>query len=181
MIEFGIDQKICYKCKVEKPISEFSQYKSICKSCNKEYMRKYYLKNKEKLDYKNRQWYYDNIDRRKIYDSGYYNTEVGRQVRKRAFKKYNNTLNGKLINIRKSNKRRKKHFRCLELFINPLPKEIEVNYHHINDMIVVPIPRITHEYCYTGKDVNSHREECNEWINKLYGLDVVMLLSNECR
>jgi hypothetical protein len=101
MIEFGIDQRVCHKCKVEKPISEFSQNKTkkgnhsyICKSCNKEYMKKYYLKNKEKLDSINKQWYYDNIDRRKIYDSEYYNTEIGRQVRKKAFKKYNNTLNG---------------------------------------------------------------------------------------
>jgi hypothetical protein len=32
-----------------------------------------------------------------------------------------------------------------------------------------------------GKDVDRHRDECNLWIERLYGLDVVMLLSNDCR
>lgn len=47
--------KICYKCKIEKPLAEFSKSKirpdghnSDCKDCHKEYRRQYYLKNKKK-------------------------------------------------------------------------------------------------------------------------------------
>ena len=48
--------KICTKCKITKPLSEFHKkstkpllYKSICKQCAKEYKKEYYLLNKNKI------------------------------------------------------------------------------------------------------------------------------------
>lgn len=50
-----METKICYKCKIEKPLDDFSKSKrrpdghnSDCKECHKKYRREYYLKNKEK-------------------------------------------------------------------------------------------------------------------------------------
>ena len=65
------------------------------------------------------------------------------------------------------------------LFNNFLPSDIKVNYHHINDMIVVPIPRKTHSRFNSNQFVTHqhHIDKCNEWIRKYYCIDVEKLLS----
>jgi len=62
--------KHCNKCNVTKDFSEFHKSKNThdgvsphCKSCKKEYNKKYYLKNKEELSEQKKKWYYDNHDR----------------------------------------------------------------------------------------------------------------------
>jgi len=48
------------------------------------------------------------------------------------------------------------------LFDNPFPDEVRVDSHHINDMLVVPMPTTIHRYvCGTGQNVPEHRERCN--------------------
>lgn len=41
--------KVCTKCNIEKPITEFNNNKNWCKLCEKEYKKQYYEKNKEKI------------------------------------------------------------------------------------------------------------------------------------
>jgi hypothetical protein len=77
--------KVCYKCKVEKDLSEFGKDKSKkyglnseCKSCkreyykankekinerNKEYHKEWYQTNKEKIKESNKEWYQTNKER----------------------------------------------------------------------------------------------------------------------
>ena len=43
-----------------------------------------------------------------------------------------------------------------------------VDWHHVDDDHVVPIPRYLHKMCYTG-DREKHRELCNKLIKILYG------------
>jgi hypothetical protein len=64
----------------------------------------------------------------------------------------------------------------IELFENPFPEEVEVDYHHINNILCVPIPRMTHNYCCVGKNVDEHRERVNVWLYYLYDLDFDLLL-----
>ena len=45
---------------------------------------------------------------------------------------------------------------------NPFPEEIEIDWNHINDMFVVPVPRNIHRY-RLGYE---HRNICNDWIDK---------------
>jgi len=66
MIEFGIDQRICYKCKIEKPINEFPKHKSrfgghdyMCKLCHKKYYKSYYEDNSKKNRKHSRKYYWD--------------------------------------------------------------------------------------------------------------------------
>ena len=59
----------------------------------------------------------------------------------------------------------------IEIMDNPFPKEIRIDFHHINDMFVVPIPTMTHRKFYYGKNVKKHRMECNRFILELYGLN----------
>lgn len=51
-----MDEKICHRCQVAKPFSEFNKHKQTkdgycasCRSCQKVYHRQYYLRNQEKF------------------------------------------------------------------------------------------------------------------------------------
>lgn len=59
-----MNTKICYKCKIEKPLSEFHKncrkldgYNHLCKLCEKERHSTYYLENKEKIDLQHKTYY----------------------------------------------------------------------------------------------------------------------------
>lgn len=62
--------KTCTVCKKELAATteNFNKRKDIlqstCKSCNKEYLKEWYKKNKEKKDANNRSWYYENAESR---------------------------------------------------------------------------------------------------------------------
>jgi len=49
---------------------------------------------------------------------------------------------------------------------NPFPTEIPVDYHHINNIFVIPVPRQAHKSMY-GKE---HRIKVNDWIEQYIGL-----------
>ena len=44
-----METKICKKCHLEKPITEFNKHRGECKACVKEYNRKYHQENREKI------------------------------------------------------------------------------------------------------------------------------------
>jgi hypothetical protein len=48
---------------------------------------------------------------------------------------------------------------------NPFPEEVLIEYHHINDTFVVPVPRQVHKSMY-GKE---HRIKVNNWIEEVIG------------
>jgi len=110
-----------------------SSHKQMCDKCYKEhkrklsclYVRKYTLKNKEKV-YR------------------------------------------KLKNIRKG-------FSMIGLIINPFPSEIKVNYHHINNILAIPIPEITHRKCYCNSRTK-HREKLKPIIEDIYQIDLNKIL-----
>lgn len=63
---------------------------------------------------------------------------------------------------------------------NPFPEEVEVDFHHFNNMLMIPIPRITHRFGTGHKRyLKKHREHNKEWILKLYRLDVDNLCKEE--
>ena len=74
------------------------------------------------------------------------------------------------------NHSRRKCYGFIPLFENPFPEEIDIDYHHINNLLVVPVPRQIHKKCNNGCKVNLHREKCNIWLYYLYGMDFERLL-----
>ena len=71
---------------------------------------------------------------------------------------------------RKENARRRQELGYFELWGSPFPEEIKVEYHHINDLLVIPLPDITHQKTLgKGKD---HRKMCDAWIERIYCIDV---------
>lgn len=72
---------------------------------------------------------------------------------------------------KQNSKRFAKRYRQLgwiELLPNIYPEEIEINYHHVNNLFVVPIPRNVH----FNKFGNNHREKCNNWIESIYCINL---------
>lgn len=65
-----ITQKLCSKCEIEKPVSEFVKHKSSkdglnpdCRACVSEYNKKYYQNNKEKIITQNKEYNKRNRDK----------------------------------------------------------------------------------------------------------------------
>lgn len=75
---------------------------------------------------------------------------------------------------RRANAKRRK-LGYFPLFDNPFPKcdVRSIDMHHINSIIVIPLPHKTH------KKMIGHDEHCKKWIEKLFLLDVDSLFSPE--
>ena len=68
--------RVCFKCKIEKKLSEFyyrkdsNKYRNICKKCTKKRFKvnskKHYVKNKLKLDEEHKQYYINNIEKLRV-------------------------------------------------------------------------------------------------------------------
>ena len=70
--------KICIYCLIEKPFSEFHKRKDSkdgrtnkCKSCHKEHGTKYYSKNKDAINVKNREYAMVNKEKIRAYNKQY--------------------------------------------------------------------------------------------------------------
>jgi hypothetical protein len=59
--------KICKYCNIEKDINEFYSKQAMCKECSKLENKKYRENNKEKIKYKGKLYYKNNIDKIKEY------------------------------------------------------------------------------------------------------------------
>ena len=88
---------------------------------------------------------------------------------------HNNWKGGKKLYWARSRKRRKR-LKFELLFENPFSNEVKIDYHHINDILVIPLPRKLHKMCNYGNDYIKHREECNKWISYIYGFNMGDLL-----
>ena len=63
---------------------------------------------------------------------------------------------------------------------NPFPEEVDIDFHHFNNLLMIPMPRVTHRFGTGHKRyLKKHREHNREWILKLYNLDVEGNLFNE--
>ena len=95
-----------------------------------------------------------------------------KQYRERYVKRnkvWRKTKAGKKAERRHKSLRRK--LKYIELWQNPFPKEIKVQYHHINNILTIPIPKITHNYA-PGVNKEKHITHNEKWINKIYLFDI---------
>lgn len=203
------NKKKCYKCKELKNLSEFYKdksrsdgYRYECKSCIKERGRIYNLNNRDKLNSRLKKWRQNNPEKSKESCRRYYRkyrdkeierhtkyqkenpdkvklwSKISYQNNKEKIKEnnlaYRRTKKGKEVAAKARNKRRR-NLKTEELFTNPFPNDIEVDYHHVNNLLVIPLPKNLHRNVLG----NTHREECNNVIMDVYGLDINKLLSED--
>ena len=124
-----------------------------CKICNSK---------KDKIQYKKNKL--NERDRSQRYRENH-----KEDCRERSKKHYRNNKERYL----KKNAKRRRNLKWIKLMDSPFPKEIEVDWHHINNIFVIPIPKITHLYHYNPK-TKKHRELCNK---KLVDLNLIPKVS----
>jgi hypothetical protein len=96
----------------------------------------------------------------------YSKTKRGRLSHKKAIKKWRESNKEKYAETKsKATAKRRRNLGFNKLMENDWGCEID--WHHVNDDNVVPIPRDLHQMCpSSNKEV--HREICNELVNILY-------------
>jgi len=72
--------------------------------------------------------------------------------------------------------KRRRRLKWIPLFFNPFPEEVKVAYHHINNILTIPLPSSLHIRT-PNKLVKKHRQKCNDIIKKLYDLNLDNILS----
>jgi len=181
--------KLCSCCKTEFLTTQFNKdrHKSdglriYCKKCDRLKSNSYYnnLHPNKRISKKKYIGNYDERQRQAV--KTYRETEKYKLNRKKyKEKKYvkkliyesvqkwrkNNPDKIKKYDSQKNSRRRKYLF--IELFDNFYPSEIEIDYHHINDILVIPIPRKTH-LSFSCNNKEKHRELCNKWIDNLFNV-----------
>lgn len=123
----------------------------------KERKRKYHIENKDKDNKYNREWRNNN-----------------KLLMKEIKQTYNQTEKGRLT-IKKSHSKRRK-LKFIPILNNQFPYNVEIEWHHINDIYVIAIPKELHKK-YSGYKQDTHRELINNVIKSVYGIDVVELVN----
>lgn len=192
-----METKVCPHCEIEKPTSEYYKRKttkdglrSWCKECEIEVANKYNAEHREERNEYQRNRYKENPEKcieaiRKYRETcPDYSTKKKRWRRnsylnnmdneKQGMKEYLKTENGR-ESLLKSYAKRQRNLDWILLFFSPFPEEVKVDYHHINDWIVVPLPSKLHENLVGQK----HRERCDELIKHIYITDFTKIIE-EC-
>lgn len=156
---------------------------------NIERKKEYYSLNKDRIYKKTREYAKTHPEKIKQYNQKYWQSEKGKVIRRKWDKKvyaedrehqlernkiWSKTPSGKKSHSRRCAKRKGKQFICL--IDNPFPEEIKIHWHHVNDMLVIPLPEVTHKYCYYGSNPKNHRILCNKLIRIIYCMDIDNLL-----
>jgi len=154
---------------------------------NRKSCKKYYSKNREKILEKRREYYSNNKQKVLDYSRKYYQKNKSKKIQYRQEYYKNNKdkiLNAKkqyrqrnIDNILRLNDLRKRRLKRIKVLNNFFPMEVKINWHHVNDMFVVPIPYETHKKTFVS-DREEHRERANLWMYYLYGIDFKRLLSD---
>lgn len=183
-------EKKCSMCNIIKPLERFyhdnratDKHRSECKLCTDKKDREYYKKNKERKLKSCRDYHIKNREKMRIRRrESYQKNKEEEQTRSRVYRKNNEGKCREAVRkhyyenkeyYMKKRAAREKNFGFVKLFDNFFPSSIKIIWHHINDMIVIPIPKEIH----TSNLGLDHREKMVIKIKKLYGLDVTRLLS----
>ena len=111
---------------------------------------------------------YRNSERGRTMINNYHKTEKYKRSLKGYSKKWmdNGGREWKRIWRRKYakiEKARRKNMKFIEIMSNPFPDNIKMNWHHINDIFVIPMPELIH-LKNSGRRIG-HRIKCNNILN----------------
>jgi hypothetical protein len=185
-----LSRKRCSRCKQWKPETEFyengvakDKKNSQCKNCVLQQTAEYQKTNGKKIHELATQRYAKSEKgkktQRKMYErekkNGYpniYKYQKKHPEKQKKFQK-NWRKNHRQYNRIYLAKRRQK-LGYFELWSNPFPEEMPVEYHHINNILVIPLPKKTHRRgC---NDTERHRGRCKEMIERIYCIDLEKIL-----
>jgi len=101
-------------------------------------------------------------------------SEAYRKHKNAQKRRYYHSTHGKGIK-KFNNRRRRKRLKYINFMENPFPPEVEIEFHHVNDLIAVPIPKQMH----INARGYQHYKKCNKVILRLFGLDMDKILNGE--
>jgi hypothetical protein len=183
--------KICSGCKSNLPTTKFHKNKTQpdglnnwCKDClvefrnsyrekKHEYDKQYFLEHSEKKKQVSSEWYYANHEYGKEVRRNYHQNHKEEHSKRMKQWRENNPERVREIHHKQTAKRRQMGF--FKLWDNPFSDDVKIDYHHINDLLVVPMPKRIHNKC-SHLNPEEHRERCNVWLYYLYGMDIGRLL-----
>jgi hypothetical protein len=149
--------RICNKCNKELPATlEFfrecktSKYgiRKTCRDCNRNYSKEYYKNNIELERNRHMKYYWGH-----------------REERLKRYSEWLKSANGKISTRKKHNYRRT--LGDVELFPNPFDINEEIDWHHLNNNLMVSLPRDLHRL-YPGKN---HKDMCIGIVKQIYDID----------
>ncbi len=82
-------------------------------------------------------------------------------------KRFLNSERGKNYVLGRNSRRR--NMGMIQIMDNPFPMEIKVDRHHINDLLVIPMPKLTHSK--QGGLQKTHRDKCNNVLDS-WGINI---------
>ena len=142
-----------------------------------EYFSKYYQEHKSECKENHKNWLVLNKDYMPEYHKKYQYinkvTETKRKMRwakdniskvKQSHKKWRQNNPDKWNLNNKKIRARRRYMGFNKLCENPFPSNIEIEWHHINNIDVIPLPKEIHRLCTTGSNVELHRELCKSWV-----------------
>lgn len=151
-----------------------------------------YQKNKDEINRKRREKYLNDpeyIEKSKQQDKKYYrnNKQKVLKSRKRYYKENREQVDETHKEWAKNNPEKmrkhwlkvyykKREWGFIALMDNPFPDNIAVDFHHVYPPMpfAIPLPRVVHlNYI---NDIEKHIAHNKEWFEKLYGIDVVVVL-----
>jgi len=93
----------------------------------------------------------------------YRQTENRKRIHNKYSKQWRKTKKGKMM-VAKQNAKRKRNLQWIPLFDNPFDESEQIEWHHINDVHVVALPRNLHRLYLN----NRHRENTMEIVKQIY-------------
>lgn len=145
-------------------------------------MKEYYQKNKDRIKRRmnryrkehpeiKKNWRKNNPDKIKAMKKRDY--EKHKEKRLDTVRKYNRTKNGIYTKVKSHAKYKGR--KSVILWDNPFPDNMKVCFHDINNVLIIPMPRITHQhFC---KEPEKHMQYNEKWINEIYSIDMNNLFS----
>ena len=168
--EISMTHNFCIKCKRNLPVSCFNKDKnrknglqSWCRDCQNIYNDAYSKTKVGKLvNIKSTsKWINSHKDEHKEYQHIYHKDK--REYLNEKQKEYRQTPKGIKVS-KKDVSRRQRQLGWIPICENPYPDDIEIEWHHIDDIHVVPIPSKVHRVTC---GIDNHREVCYLLISKL--------------
>lgn len=173
----------CYRKQYNKQYHKSDKYKQYIQSDkykeyrkkynqsdkHKEYIKKYRIKNKVKLAKQTKQYMkqYNLKNKEKIKERQKQYQIKHKEHLTKMKKEYLSTENGKLTSKKKDAKRKRNLGFCT---IDIIPLDVwkfididKLNYHHLNNLLVTPIPYHLHKNNFG----NNHRNLINIWFSKI--------------
>ena len=136
------------------------------------YNKQYYKKNKEEINQNSKKWYKTN-KAKALNCMAKWQRENSERHCYHVAKWHKENPQRRDEYMRRSKAKRKRNLGFTTLFDNPFDESVLIDWHHINDEVVIPIPRDIHQH-FNNRGTAQHRD-----LLEFVALQVVSLVDED--